>query len=71
MWSSSMISMDDVNNQVAAPEERIDTSHHWRERLQASNAASADIHNEVTATLAVLGRYRTNIVLGRPVLDDS
>ncbi|MFW2332911.1 VOC family protein, partial [Ilumatobacter sp.] len=63
--------LGDVNDHVATAEERIDTSHDWRTRLQESTRAAADIHNEVTATLAILGRYRTDIVLGRPLLDSD
>jgi hypothetical protein len=62
--------LDDVNDQVG-PDERLDVSHEWRARLTMSYRAAADIHNEVTATLATLGRYRTNIVLGRPLLSES
>ena len=62
--------LEDVNGQVGA-EERIDLSHEWRARLTTSYRAAADIHNEVTATLATLGRYRTNIVLGRPLLAEN
>lgn len=61
--------IDDVNAHVATQQERIDTPDDWRSRLQDSTRAAADIHNEVTATLAILGRYRTNIVLGRPLVD--
>ncbi len=60
--------LDDFNEHVASPDERIDTSSGWAVRLNGSARVSADIHNEVTATLADLGRYRTNIVLGRPLL---
>lgn len=64
-----VVTIEDVNTHVATPEERIETSQNWRSRLQESTGAAADIHNEVTATLAILGRYRTNIVLGRPLID--
>ena len=36
--------------------------------LWDSNDSSADVHNEVVAMLATLGRYRTNIILDRSLL---
>jgi catechol 2,3-dioxygenase-like lactoylglutathione lyase family enzyme len=60
--------LGDVNEQVASPDRQIDTSHDWAARLTESVGAAADIHNEVTATMAALGIYRANIVLGRSLV---
>lgn len=64
-FSAALAALDE---QIAAPDERIAPPIDWTARLRGSVRAAADVHNEVVATLALLGRYRTNIVLGRPLL---
>ena len=56
----------EIVNQHLTPDAQVDTSHDWTTRLRRSPGASAAVHNEVTATLADLGRLRTDIVLRRP-----
>ncbi len=61
-------SLEDLNRHIQQPDAHIDTMADASARLWESNEEAAPVHNEVNATLAVLGRYRINIILKRPLL---
>lgn len=39
----------------------------WSDRLWAKSSAGTEIYNDVRATMALLGRYQTNLILKRPL----
>ncbi|MCP3913322.1 MAG: hypothetical protein GY713_20530 [Actinomycetia bacterium] len=61
-------SLEDLNRHIQQPDAHIDTMAAASARLWESNEEAAPVHKEVKATLAVLGRYRINIILKRPLL---